>query len=190
MPAVDTVTLRSARLEFTPLKMSNIYKHFEWNNDADLNHLDDEIAHVKETFGEFKERFERMIFHPSPRFRDFEIHTEDGQLIGVAYVVGISPYNRRCMIGVTIGNRNYWGKGYGREALEMLLRYVFEDLGMHRVSAETYEYNPAWKKLVEATGFTLEGTERDYLFRDGRYFAKHDYSMLEDEYRRRLKRAA
>lgn len=171
------------RIYLTPLQIDNIYKHFEWNNDPELNRFDSEIPFVEESFGDFKKRFDHMVYEPVPSSRDFEIHTNDDTLIGVAYIAGISEANRHCKIGVTIGDRNYWGQGFGRESLELLLDYCFNDLKMHRVSAETFEYNTAWQKLVEHMGFKKEGTEREYLFRDGRFWDNEIYSMLEQEYR-------
>lgn len=178
VPAIE-----GKRIRFTRLNAANIYKHFEWNNDPELNRLDSEVPYEEETFGDFKRRFERMAFHPTPHAHDFEIHASDGALIGVAYVGHISMVNRNCSVSLTIGDRNYWGQGYGRESLLLLLKFCFEELGMHRVGTETFEYNEAWQRLVEDVGFTHEGTERDYLFRDGTFWDKEVYGLLEDEYR-------
>lgn len=181
----EDVRLQGDRVRFTPLQFENIYKHFRWNNDPELNRLDSEVPYEEETFGAFKKRFEQMCFHPVPTNRDFEVHAEDETLIGVAYVAGISPHNQHGLVGVTIGDRSYWGRGYGRESLELLLRYCFDELELHRVSAETFEYNGAWRNLVEEVGFRKEGTARDYLYRDGTYWDKENYALLEREYRAR-----
>ncbi|MCH8960632.1 MAG: GNAT family N-acetyltransferase [Bacteroidetes bacterium] len=61
---------------------------------------------------------------------------------------------------------------------------------MHRVGAETFEYNAAWRKLVEWAGFKKEGTDRDYLYRDGQFWNKDTYAVLEEEYRSHLALAA
>ena len=61
---------------------------------------------------------------------------------------------------------------------------------MHRVSTETFEYNDAWRKLIEWVGFKKEGVRRDYLHRAGKFWDKHEYAILEDEYRVFLNRAA
>jgi RimJ/RimL family protein N-acetyltransferase len=110
----------------------------------------------------------------------------EDQLIGVAYVARISPYHHHALVGITIGEREYWGQGYGKESLRLLLRYCFQDLELHRVSAETFEYNTAWRDLIEGTGFVKEGTAREYLFRDGEYWDKAFYALLEEEYRKRF----
>lgn len=182
-PTHDEIRLEGERVTLTRLHFENIYKHFEWNNDPELNRLDSEFPYRRESFADFKSRFERMVDHPTPQNLDLEILAEDGSLIGLAYAIDISEHNRHCTVGVTIGDRDYWGEGYGRESLELLLRYCFEELGMHRVHTETFEYNEAWQSLVRDAGFTHEGVERDYLYRDGEYWDKEIFSMLEDEYR-------
>lgn len=180
----DVTPMELGRVRYTPLQMENIYTHFRWNNDPELNRLDSEIPYEEETFGEFKKRFEKLCYNPSAFHFDFEIHTQDGDLIGVAYVARISEHNQHGLIGITIGDRDYWGKGYGRESMRLILRFCFQELDLHRVSAETFEYNTAWRDLVEGMGFVKEGTAREYLYREGRFWDKMNYSLLDSEYDR------
>jgi RimJ/RimL family protein N-acetyltransferase len=183
-PVQNVTPLRQGRVRFTPLDMDNIHTHFRWNNDPELNRLDSEMPHEKEPFGAFKQRFEKLCDHPSPKHRDFEIHDDENDvLIGVAYASRVSEHNHNALVGITIGDRDYWGQGYGRESLRLLLAYCFEEMELHRVSTETFEYNTAWKDLVEGMGFVKEGTAREYLYRDGRYWNKHNYALLAHEYR-------
>jgi len=187
LPIRQITPLTEGRVQFMPLQMQNIHTHFRWNNDAELNRLDSEAPHEEESFGDFKQRFERLCNEESPSHRHFEIHdTVDDTLIGVAYVARISAHHRHGRIGVTIGEREYWGEGYGRESVRLLLRYCFQQLDLHRVSAETFEYNTAWKDLVEGMGFMKEGSAREYLFRDGQYWDKNLYALLEGEYRQHV----
>lgn len=186
----DDQVLRGERVLLTPLHFENIYKHFEWNNDPELNRLENELPYEKEAFGAFKARFEQMVYHPVPQNRDFEIHAADGTLIGLAYAVDISVHNHHCTVGITIGDRDFWGSGCGCESLELLLQYCFDELGMHRVTAETFEYNEAWRTLVQDAGFKRDGVERDYLYRDGEYWDKEVYSLLAEEFAAPRGRAA
>ncbi|HMB92513.1 MAG TPA: GNAT family protein, partial [Rhodothermales bacterium] len=64
------------------------------------------------------------------------------------------------------------------------------EMNMHRVSTETFEYNTAWRRLVEWAGFKREGTDREYLFREDRYWDKDNYAILENEYHAARSRAA
>lgn len=176
-------TSSEASVELRPLDLDNIYQHFRWNNDPELNRLDSSQPFEEESFNVFKRRFEQMVYDPHPTRRDFELHAEDGTLIGVVHVVGISKPNAHCTITVTIGNRDYWGKGYGRATMKQLLDYCFNELEMHRVAAEVFEFNDAWKGLVESAGFQRDGVHRDFLCRDGEYWDLAVYSLLEGEYR-------
>ncbi|PSQ75739.1 MAG: N-acetyltransferase [Bacteroidetes bacterium QH_7_62_13] len=179
--------LEEGRVRFSPLQMENIHTHFRWNNDPELNRLDSEVPYEEESFGDFKERFEQLCNEPSPDHRDFEIHdAEEDELIGVAYVARISPHHHHATIGLTIGERDYWGNGYGRESLRLLLRYCFENLDLHRVSAEAFEYNSAWRHLIRDAGFSREGTAREYLHRNGQYWDKGFFALLEQEYREQV----
>lgn len=190
-PTHQVTPLEKGRVRFSPLQMENIHTHLRWNNDPELNRLDSEIPHEEESFGDFKERFEQLCNDPSPSHRDFEIHdVVEDELIGVAYVARISFHHHHALVGVTIGERDYWGKGYGKESLHLLLHYCFEKLDLHRVSAEAFEYNTAWGDLVEGVGFTREGTAREYLFRDGKYWDKKHYALLEKEWNERFEEEA
>ncbi len=183
MIATAKTALEGEMVFFTPLQLSNIYQHFEWNNDPELNRLDSALPIKRESLGEFKKRIEYLIYHPSAHSQDFELHAIDGGLIGVAEITEISEFNHHCSVNVSICDRNYWGTGHGRDAMAVLLKYCFEELGMHRVDASAFAYNDAWKRLVEGMGFNLEGIERDFVFRDNRYWDKAIYSLLETEYR-------
>lgn len=186
LPVRKITPLCGDRVEFTPLQMENIHTHFRWNNDPELNRLDSEVPYEKEAFGAFKDRFEHMCDDPSSSHRTFEIHALDEEaLIGVAYATHISLHSRHAKVGITIGDREYWGRGYGRASFRLLLAYCFDQLELHRVSAETFEYHTAWRDLVEGMGFQKEGTAREYLRREGRYWDKDLYALLEPEYRAR-----
>lgn len=187
VPTHDVTPLTEDRVRFEPLQMENIHTHFRWNNDPELNRLDSEIPYEEESFGTFKQRFEQLCNEPARAHRDFEIHdNEEEALIGVAYVAHISEYHDHALVGITIGERDYWGRGYGQESLRLLLRYCFEELDLHRVSAEAFEYNTPWRDLIERVGFEQEGTAREYLYRDDQYWDKILYALLEDEYRQRV----
>ncbi len=175
--------LFGTKVYFTPLQLVNIYRHFEWNNDPELNRLDSALPFKEESFGAFKQRFEQLLYHPSMYSQDFEIHAADGTLIGVADVTNISEHNRHCSISMTFGDRNYWGRGYGRDAMAVLLTYCFDTLQMHRVMTQVLAHNDAWKRLVEGMGFIREGSARDFAFRDGVFWDKYDYAMLEQEWK-------
>jgi len=70
-------------------------------------------------------------------------------------------------VGIGIGERDYWGKGYGTDAMRLGLRYAFLELGAQRVSLGLFEYNPRALKSYEKVGFQLEGRMRQDMQREG-----------------------
>lgn len=174
--------LESSRLVLTPLQVKHVRTHYRWNNDEELNQLDSEQAFEPESFGSFARRFEAMILYPDSCARDYEIHLRSGKLIGVAYLADLDTSHRRCMLGVTLGDRSEWGKGYGREVVQTLLQHSFETLGLHRVTSHAFGFNAAWHGLLQSMGFRQEGCLRDYLYRDGQYWNKAQYALLDHEF--------
>lgn len=90
----------------------------------------------------------------------------DDKLIGF---VGLSHPNLAGdgFVGIGIGERAYWGKGYGGEAMKLLVRFAFLELNMHRVSLDVFDYNPRAIRSYEKAGFRVEGRQREMILRDG-----------------------
>ncbi len=71
-------------------------------------------------------------------------------------------------LAIGIGDREYWGSGYGADALRILTRYGFSHLALHRFTLSVFEYNARAIKAYENAGFKLEGRVRESFQRDGR----------------------
>ena len=100
---------------------------------------------------------------------EFEIRTVDGdQVIGSTGLEGNIKFHADAFVGIGIGEPEYWSKGYGTEAMRLILAYAFLELNLHRVSLDVFEYNPRAIRAYEKAGFTHEGRERGRLLREGR----------------------
>jgi len=75
------------------------------------------------------------------------------------------------------------GKGYGTEAVDLILRYGFDHLRLHRVNAYTVEHDLGARRVLEKNGFTEEGVKREGAFVNGEYLDVLTWGILEDEYR-------
>lgn len=73
-------------------------------------------------------------------------------------------------------------KRYGLEAVELLVAYGFDQLGLHKIAARVFAFNEASKRLVENAGFSQEGIHRDDEFIDGEYHDAYWYGLLESEW--------
>lgn len=108
-----------------------------------------------------------LAFPPDTYF--FTIRTlEDDRLIGDTSLENPIGGHRESFIGIGLGKRDDWGKGYGTDAMRIMLRYAFTELNLHRVTLNTFEYNPRAVRSYEKAGFRHEGRERGVLHRDGR----------------------
>jgi hypothetical protein len=72
-------------------------------------------------------------------------------------------------VGIFIGEKTLWNKGYGTEAMRLLLRHGFETLNLNRICLRVFETNPRAVRSYEKAGFMLEGRERQGMYKDGQY---------------------
>jgi RimJ/RimL family protein N-acetyltransferase len=104
-------------------------------------------------------------------------HPESGELIGEIGLVDISWPDRRAGLSVLVlpGSRR---AGVGREAIELLVGWAQDELGLHRIEAHTLPENAPMQGLAEASGFVREGVLRDYTFERGRLVDHVVYARL------------
>jgi RimJ/RimL family protein N-acetyltransferase len=106
----------------------------------------------------------------------------DDRLIGKALIQRIEWANGNGQIRLGIGSADDWRKGYGTQALKMLLRFAFAELNMFRVTANVAEYNEGAIALMQKFGFTEEVRRRQSLERDGRRWDLLVFGLLKDEW--------
>ncbi len=105
----------------------------------------------------------------SPNAYPFSIYTlEEDRLIGDIGLDGIDRIAGNAWVGIGIGERDYWGKGYGTDAMRVILSYGFCQLNLHRVSLTVFEYNPRAIRCYEKAGFREEGRTHQWMKRAGR----------------------
>lgn len=85
-------------------------------------------------------------------------------------------------LGIGIGERDFWGKGYGSDAIRVMLRYAFAELNLRRVSLGVYEYNSRAVRCYEKVGFRHEGRIRQYMSREGRRWDLIYMGILKEEW--------
>ena len=93
---------------------------------------------------------------------------ENDEAIGFIELDGVHWSHGDSYVGIGIGEREYWGKGFGTDAMKVVLRYAFEELNLHRVSLNVFEYNQRAIHSYEKVGFVVEGCERQFLRREGK----------------------
>jgi len=113
----------------------------------------------------------------------FHLRTlSDDIFIGFVALFSIKWASQTCDMAIGIGDPEYRGKGYGQDALRLLLNYAFSELNLYRVGLTVMSYNTAAIKAYERAGFVREGAKRQMVHRDGQ---RHDlvlYGILRDEW--------
>jgi RimJ/RimL family protein N-acetyltransferase len=113
----------------------------------------------------------------------FHIHSLAGdQLIGHISIREVSWTHGDAWIGMVIGDRENWNRGYGTDALRLALRYAFDELNLHRVTLGVYAYNRRAIHIYEKLGFRIEGVERAAVHREGRRHDAWVMGMLREEW--------
>jgi RimJ/RimL family protein N-acetyltransferase len=110
---------------------------------------------------------------------------ESNRLIGTCQLVDIHPVHRSAELRIRIGETDLRGRGYGTQALELLLAFAFRDLNLHRVWLHVFAGNERAGQVYRKLGFRDEGLLREAAFLDGRYEAIRVMGLLEEEYARR-----
>jgi RimJ/RimL family protein N-acetyltransferase len=107
--------------------------------------------------------------------KTFTILTKDGKPIGNCGFNRIDYVNRYAVLGILIGEIDFWDKGYGTDAIRTLLRFAFQELGMHKVCLNVDSVNERAVACYKKCGFVQEGRFREHRFYHGEY--KDDLSM-------------
>ena len=107
---------------------------------------------------------------------------EDDRIIGEIGLDGIRWTHRDCFVGIGLGDREYWGRGYGTDAMKIILCYAFTELNLHRVTLDVFEYNPRAISSYEKAGFVLEGRQRGMMLREGRRWDVIYMGILKEEW--------
>jgi RimJ/RimL family protein N-acetyltransferase len=158
--------LRGERIMLSPLRDEDSETLFRWINDRELVVLSAPFAPVSEL--EHRRWFDAM------RARDdvviFGIRTLDGdELVGSCQLHGIDRRHRSGELQIRIGERAAWGRGYGTEAVRLLVAYGFTELGLHRIRLQVFATNTRALRAYESAGFRREGVERDGAFVEGSF---------------------
>ncbi len=118
-----------------------------------------------------------------PNRLEFHIRTlADDRLIGFVALHSVEWNNGVALLAIGIGEPRYRGRGYGTDALQLILRYAFQELNLYRVGLDVIASNERALHTYEKLGFRREGTMRGAVLRDGRRTDRIYMGILRDEW--------
>jgi RimJ/RimL family protein N-acetyltransferase len=119
----------------------------------------------------------------------FVIETAAGKVIGETWLERMNveravkqPPDRAWRVDIMIGEKQCWGRGYGRHAVRLLLRHAFEALSADRVGTSVFEFNQRSRRMFEACGMKVIRRVPDQVSRDGQPFAEIDLEITREEW--------
>jgi len=172
--------LEGEKLYLRPVEKEDMGRFLEWVNDGEIRYLQslDELpfnmAREEQWFDEMN-RKENSIF--------LAICTGDNGLIGSIF---LRIHQKNGLLGIMIGEKSCWNRGYGSEAIELLLRHGFDSLNLHRVELKVFEFNERAIGCYEKIGFKREGIGREVVFKRGHYWNEIQMSILDWEWRKKV----
>ena len=167
-------------VKLVPLDLEKEIRFWEeWDEDSEYKRLlnDSPAAQIagsiaKEHFKENNGNGALFMVHTAP----------DDRVIGFIELDGFDWAARSGWVGIGIGNPEYRGKGYGTEAMQLLLAYAFKELNLNRVNLNVFAYNERAIRSYEKCGFKYEGTQREVIYKEDQRWALIDMGILRNEW--------
>ena len=129
-----------------------------------------------------EEKFLERAMSRNDTEKNLVIETKEGVYIGQISLHKIDWKNNNAELGIIIGNKGYWGKGYGTEAIKILLHHAFNQMNFYRIYLRVFEYNQRGINCYKKCGFKEEGRLRKGHFYDGKYHDVILMGILKDEF--------
>jgi len=154
----------------------------KWSCDSEYTRLlDSDPPHLFSTKAT-KEWLEKELEEEADTYWFMIRALEDDRLLGDIGLSVTSWGSRDAFVGIGIGEREFWGMGYGSDAMKLILHYAFTELNLRRVSLNVFEFNERAIRSYEKAGFHLEGRERQIIQREGRRWDMIDMGILREEW--------
>lgn len=99
----------------------------------------------------------------------FAIETLEGKFIGGCSYFELNRKNGTAFVSIAIANREFWGRGYGSDALKVMIKYLFHELNLRKISLRVFSFNERAIACYKKLNFQEEGRMKEQIYRDGKY---------------------
>jgi RimJ/RimL family protein N-acetyltransferase len=159
------------RVTLSPKNLSDAPRDYLWQKDAELMALNGSTP-LTVSFIQYLMRYATGRQKSNARFLSIKI-ISDGRHIGNCAIYDTDRSRSETNIGIFIGERDYWGKGYGTDAVKTLSGYVFNEMDLRHINLKTLESNARALRCFDKCGFKVCGS----LLQHG-----HSYIMMQLSY--------
>lgn len=183
----DSMTPDTLQVRLRPLEREDLHWFVEWFADPEVLEflgLHNPLSQARE-----EKWYDKILEVPEDE-HPFAIEVNEGgvwRVIGNIAFFGMHTTFRSAEIGIVLGDKNTWGKGYGTEAMRQMVDHGFNDLGLHRLHLQVVAENTRGIRSYEKVGFKHEGRQRDDIWKNGRFHDVLRMSILFPEWERSRK---
>jgi len=146
----------SSKIRLRNKRLADARNDYRWQTDPELTRLD-AVSLPAITFTQYLSEYTFELDSPSSTRHTFAIESLDGKHIGNCSYYNIDEAKSEAELGIIIGNRDYWNKGYGADAITALLDYIFRETNLERIYLKTLNWNTRARKCFEKCGFKQYG---------------------------------
>ena len=146
--------ITTKRIRLRKKRLGDVVNSYAWQTDPELVHLD-AAPLLTITFPQYTSFYLSELRHPSQKRQAFAIETLDGEHIGNCSYYDVNERKGEGQLGIMIGNRTYWDRGYGTEAVKMLLDHIFRNTATKRVYLKTLLMNIRAQRCFQKCGFAF-----------------------------------
>ena len=164
----------------SPISLEDAEKWTEWDSDLEFAIPLGEEAFMIFSLDKTKEIISNIIKKQDPVFSIIDLETDTP--IGRCMLFSVDPINRKAMLGIGIGKKDYWNKGYGLDATKLLLDYGFNLLNLNNIMLGVYSYNQRAISCYRKIGFKEIGRRRRAKIIGGRMFDEVLMDILAEEF--------
>jgi len=184
MPSINSERLRLRAAERTDIPM-----FVRWISDPEVTqHL---LIRLPLSLAEEEIWFEHMLARPAAQHVyvvEAKVDSAPGSAepqwvpIGNTAFIDIMDIDRCAEVGIMLGEKTWWNKGYGTETMRAMLRHGFETLNLHRIWLQVFADNKRGMRAYEKAGFRHEGIFREAHYQAGKYHDVFLMSVLRQEW--------
>ena len=177
--------LSGEKCYLSPIQAADAAAWTVWMNDLEVTLPLGDEAYIPFSLEKMQADLDDSIRRQEHMFSIVECASD--RLVGRCLLFGINQVDRSAMLGIVIGEKDCWNKGYGTEATRLLLDYAFNLLNLHSVMLGAFSFNERAVRAYEKAGFQVIGRRREARIIAGKKYDAILMDILEDEFRARWK---
>lgn len=171
------VFLEGERLYLRPLETKDIDDEYQqWFNDAQVCEFNSH--HRFPNYKENMEDYVNGVVQSKTSLVLAIVDKETNKHVGNVSLQNIDQLNQNAEFAIVIGDKESWGKGFGKEAAKMIIQHGFNELNLHRIYCGTSSENIGMQRLAEFLGFEKEGLNKEAMYKHSKFVDIISYGLV------------